>query len=132
MKTLLAGPHTYNKAYKKPIRLVGSQDPESRCVAKRVFQWLVCAEKSLRTLRLWHALAVQPGATNLDKDDLETTGVMVDACKGPWRGTLRVEKTKRHMSVLTGVVIEVYCRGRHDSTIGLITLIYAQREMDDP
>jgi hypothetical protein len=51
-------------------------------LAKQVLAWITCAKRPLTTVELQHALAVEPGNTELDEDNLSQIEDMVTVCAG--------------------------------------------------
>ena len=58
--------------------------PKEQATVKRIFSWLICTRRPLRTVELNHALMIQPGDNELQhtrahcKDVLELCGPIVE------------------------------------------------------
>ncbi|RYP79191.1 hypothetical protein DL771_000169 [Monosporascus sp. 5C6A] len=82
LKTLPRGSGAYNHAYQEAMDRVERQGPSSVEFAKRVLLWITCAKRPLTTSELRHALAVEVGQTEFDKDALPEIEDMVSVCAG--------------------------------------------------
>ena len=58
------------------------QNGDSPELAKQVLSWITCAKRSLTTLELRHALAVEMGESELDETNLPGIEDMVSVCAG--------------------------------------------------
>lgn len=77
-KGLISLDRTYDKAMEK----INSQPPDQCEIARKVLSWITCAERRLSALELIHALAVEPGETSLDEDNLPDLDDVVSVCAG--------------------------------------------------
>ena len=58
------------------------QGPNSAKLAKGVLSWITCAKRQLTTSELQHALAVQAGEPEFNKEDLPQVQDMISVCAG--------------------------------------------------
>ena len=69
-------------------RISTALSPNEQATVKRIFCWLICTRRPLRTVELKHALMIQPGDNELQhtrahcKDVLELCGPIVEKKKG--------------------------------------------------
>jgi hypothetical protein len=70
------------QAYKDAMERIDGQKPGFRLLAKKVLSWITFAKRSLTTSELQHALAVKPGDSELDKENLRYIEDMVSVCAG--------------------------------------------------
>ena len=82
LKKLPAGSEAYDYAYKEAMERIEGQIADSEKLAKDVLSWITCAKRTLTTLELRHALAVEIGASELDEDNLPEIEDMVSVCAG--------------------------------------------------
>ena len=61
---------------------INSQDDDDRVLAFRIFGWIAFARRPLTVLELQHALAVEPGTTALDPDNLCSEDFLGSVCGG--------------------------------------------------
>ncbi|KAF9767936.1 hypothetical protein IL306_014831 [Fusarium sp. DS 682] len=104
LQKLPTGATAYDQAYGKTVRRLSNQQLGFRRLAKRIFLWLTCAERPLATFELRHALAVKAGSSALDKNDLESTSVMIDVCMG----LVKVEEGSGVISLLHYTTLEYF------------------------
>ncbi|KAL8343422.1 hypothetical protein RB598_004658 [Gaeumannomyces tritici] len=71
---------TYEKLYGDTMKRIESSD-QAR-FAKKALKWVVCARRPLTTSELLHALAVNPGDTALDEDNIPEMHGVISACDG--------------------------------------------------
>ncbi|EPE09525.1 ankyrin repeat protein [Ophiostoma piceae UAMH 11346] len=69
-------------AYDDAMRRIQEQGPGFRDLAIQVISWITCAQRPLTTLELQHALAVEPGESDLDPDNFDTVERMISVCVG--------------------------------------------------
>ena len=68
-------------------RITTALSPDEQATVKRIFSWLICTRRPLRTVELEHALLIQPGDNELlhtralYKDVLELCGPIVEKKK---------------------------------------------------
>lgn len=83
LKKLPAGSlEAYGHAYKGAMERIESQSVEQKRLAKRVLLWITGAKRPLTTLELQHAIAVEVGEPELDKENLAHIEDMVSVCAG--------------------------------------------------
>ncbi|KAG7418682.1 Ankyrin repeat domain-containing protein 50 [Fusarium oxysporum f. sp. raphani] len=82
LEKLPTGSDAYYHAYETAMERIMSQLPGHRDLAKRVLSWITCAKRPLTVKELQHALAVEVGTTELNKNALPGTGIMVQVCVG--------------------------------------------------
>ena len=69
-------------------RISTALSPHEQATVKRIFSWLICTRRPLRTVELEHALLIQPGDNDLQhtralyKDVLELCGPIVEKRRG--------------------------------------------------
>ena len=61
---------------------IESQAADSKELAKQVLSWIICAKRPLTTSEIQHALAVEVGDSELDKENLPQVEDMVSVCAG--------------------------------------------------
>ena len=65
-------------------RISTALSPHEQTTVKRIFSWLICTRRPLRTVELEHALLIQPGDNDLQhkralyKDVLELCGPIIE------------------------------------------------------
>lgn len=69
LKTLPTRSKAYNKTYNAAMERIKGQT-DSKELAIQVLSWITCTKRPLTTLELQHALAVEVGKLELDKDYL--------------------------------------------------------------
>ncbi|GAB1213098.1 hypothetical protein ATERTT37_002247 [Aspergillus terreus] len=82
LQVLPTGSDAYDSAYKEAVERIEAQHKEQKALAKRVISWITCAQRRLSTFELQHALAVEPGACELDEDNFSPIELMVSVCAG--------------------------------------------------
>ncbi|KIM74470.1 hypothetical protein PILCRDRAFT_79984, partial [Piloderma croceum F 1598] len=75
-------PEGLNNTYDEVMKRVNSQNDDYRILAQQVLSWVVYAVRPLSVEELQHALAVKPGVTQLDEDDLSDKGTLISICEG--------------------------------------------------
>ncbi len=68
--------------YDEAMHRIYSQPTEDVALAKRVLSWVSCAKRPLKVLELQHALAVEPGAIEIDEEALTEEDLFVSVCAG--------------------------------------------------
>jgi len=68
LEKLSKGSKSLDEAYDETIKRVKAQLPEDSGLAKKVLSWITYAQRPLTTGELCHALAVEPGEEDLDKE----------------------------------------------------------------
>ncbi|KAL7941772.1 hypothetical protein V8C42DRAFT_360491 [Trichoderma barbatum] len=69
-------------AYDEAMERINTQEPSRRDFAKQVLSWITCARRPLKTAELQCALTIEPGDSELDKDDLPRIDDVVAVCAG--------------------------------------------------
>lgn len=82
LENLPKGSDAYDKAYRGALERIFAQGEGSSAMARRILAWILCARRPLSTLELRHALAIEPGDTELDEDNFLETGELLDLCGG--------------------------------------------------
>lgn len=62
------------------MKRIDEQVGDQKCLARKILSWIICASRPLIKSELQHALAVEPGALELDPDNIPR--VMVEVCAG--------------------------------------------------
>ncbi|KAI0856303.1 ankyrin repeat-containing domain protein [Xylaria cubensis] len=71
-----------DKAYDQAWERIVSQKKGHQNLGRRVLCWITCAKRPLTKLELQHALAINVGDTELDKDNLREVDLMTSVCAG--------------------------------------------------
>jgi ankyrin repeat protein len=79
---LSKGSTALDKAYNDALRRIEGQLPGEYERAKQVLSWLAFARRPLTTAELCYALAVEPGTSKLDPDNMPDVEDLVSACAG--------------------------------------------------
>ncbi|KAJ5744091.1 hypothetical protein N7533_008961 [Penicillium manginii] len=82
LKNLPTGSNAYDHAYNEAMVRIQGQHPEARLLAERILAWISCARRPLATSELQHALAVEHGKTELDKENITPINIMLSDCAG--------------------------------------------------
>src|SRR5271154_3810358 len=82
LEKLPKGSEALDYAYMEGMERIEGQSTGFRELAKRVLSWITCAKRPLTTSELRHALAVEIGESELNKDNFEETEDMVSVCAG--------------------------------------------------
>jgi ankyrin repeat protein len=70
------------KAYDKTMRMIQRQDEGYRTLAKHTLSWLAFSDEPLTTSQLQHALAIEPGKTDLDFNNVTNLEIILSSCAG--------------------------------------------------
>ena len=71
-------------SYGRMLKRITALSPDEQATVRRIFFWLICARRPMRTVELEHALLIQPGDIDLQctrapyKDLLELCGPIVE------------------------------------------------------
>jgi hypothetical protein len=79
---LSKGSEALEEAYNSAIERIEGQRRGKMRLARRVLSWITYAQKPLTTGELCHALAVEPGESELDPDNIPDVEDMVSICAG--------------------------------------------------
>jgi hypothetical protein len=82
LKKLPTGSEAYDYAYKDAMERIEGQLADEENLAKQVLSWITCAKRALTTSELEHAIAIEPGELQLDKENLCRVEDMVSVCAG--------------------------------------------------
>ncbi|PNP57730.1 hypothetical protein FNYG_15198 [Fusarium nygamai] len=82
LQALGKGMEGLGTTYDQAMERVEGQEPNSRDLAKRILAWIVHSKRSLSTLELQHALAVQPDTTALNTDFVPKIERLRSLCAG--------------------------------------------------
>lgn len=61
---------------------IGAQEDTDRRLSERVLVWLTYAKKKLSVDELQHAMAVEPGKSNFDPDNITDIESILSVCAG--------------------------------------------------
>ncbi|SCN76846.1 related to ankyrin [Fusarium fujikuroi] len=79
---LPSGSDAYFQAYEAAMERIMSQSPSHQDLAKRVIAWITCALRPLTVEELRHALAVEIGKAQLNRDALPEICIILQVCVG--------------------------------------------------
>ncbi|KLO78830.1 ankyrin [Fusarium fujikuroi] len=79
---LPSGSDAYFQAYEAAMERIMSQSPSHQDLAKRVIAWITCALRPLTVEELRHALAVEIGKAQLNRDALPEISIILQVCVG--------------------------------------------------
>jgi ankyrin repeat protein len=82
LKNLPKGSDAYDSAYHAAMDRIFAQGKGSREKAQKILAWILCAYRPLSTYELLHALAVEPGDTDFDEDNMMETEQLLAICAG--------------------------------------------------
>ncbi|KAJ3951499.1 hypothetical protein N0V92_012088 [Colletotrichum tropicale] len=82
LRKLATGSSAYDSAYEEAMERIEGQLDEQKTLAKDALSWIVCARRPLETLELQHALAVERGTAELDRDNITELEDIVSVCAG--------------------------------------------------
>jgi len=82
LRNLPQGSDTYDLTYHAAMERIFAQGKDSSEMAKKILAWMLCARRPLSTLELLHALAVEPGDTEIDEDNILETEQLLTICAG--------------------------------------------------
>ncbi|KAI5456455.1 nucleoside phosphorylase [Mariannaea sp. PMI_226] len=69
-------------AYDQTMERIETQPGDAPAIAKEVLAWVVCAKRPMHTSELYHALAVNIGNSELDRQNFTQVDIMVSVCAG--------------------------------------------------
>ena len=81
-KALGSLPPELDGIYEQTIERIEGQGKDYSELAKRVLLWVANAYRPLSPVELQHAVAVQPGMTELDGEDLDEQDLLISVCAG--------------------------------------------------
>ncbi|KAI1356915.1 hypothetical protein F5Y01DRAFT_301082 [Xylaria sp. FL0043] len=82
LQTLAIGSNTYDDAYESAMERIRAQPQGQAKRAEQVLSWIVCAKRLLKKQELQHALAVEPGEPELDRENIPEVEDTVSVCAG--------------------------------------------------
>jgi ankyrin repeat protein len=82
LQNLLQGSDAYDVAYHAAMERIFAQGEVAREMAKRILAWILCAHRPLSTLELLHALAIEPGDTEINEDNIMDPEQLLTICAG--------------------------------------------------
>jgi ankyrin repeat protein len=82
IRNLPQGSSAYDVAYHDAMERIFAQGNGLSEMAGKALAWILCARRPLRTLELLHALAVEPGDTEIDEDNILETEQLLTLCAG--------------------------------------------------
>jgi hypothetical protein len=82
LRNLPQGSDAYDVAYHATMERILAQGKGPSEMAKKVLAWILCARRPLRTLELLHALAVEPGDTEIDEENMLEAKQLLNICAG--------------------------------------------------
>jgi hypothetical protein len=82
LETPPTGSNAYDYTYNDAMERIEGQGKDQEGLAKQVLSWITCAMMPLTTMELQHALAIEPGDTELGEDNLVDVKDMVSVCVG--------------------------------------------------
>jgi ankyrin repeat protein len=82
LERLPKGSDALDYAYQEAMERIRGQKPGFQELAKQVLSWITCAKRPLTTLELRHALAVEEGESELDRENLPEIEDIVSVCAG--------------------------------------------------
>ncbi|RYO78730.1 hypothetical protein DL762_008550 [Monosporascus cannonballus] len=82
LENLAKGSKALDEAYDEAIKRIDSQLPEDGALAKSVLSWITYAQRPLTIGELCHALAVEPGEDELDRDNIPDVEDILSVCAG--------------------------------------------------
>lgn len=82
LNQLPSGSGAYDAAYEEVMERISNQAAESANLARRVITWVAYSKRFLSVIELQHALAIEPGESNLDQDNIIPVEDLVSVCDG--------------------------------------------------
>jgi hypothetical protein len=82
LQNLSQGSDAYDEAYNAAMERIFAQGEGSSDMAKKILAWILCAHRPLSILELLHALAVEPGDTEIVEDNILGTELLLTICAG--------------------------------------------------
>ncbi|KAK1251818.1 hypothetical protein MKX07_007297 [Trichoderma sp. CBMAI-0711] len=75
-------PNTLGETYDQAMARIEAQGEALRILAKKVLSWLVHAKRVLSVTELQHAVAIEPGTSELDEEFIPDKEILVSICAG--------------------------------------------------
>jgi ankyrin repeat protein len=82
LQNLPQGSDAYDVAYHAAMERIFAQGEGPSRMARKILAWILCAYRPLNILELLHALAVEPGDTEVDEDNILETEQLLTICAG--------------------------------------------------
>ena len=82
LSKLPTGSEAYDHAYNDAMERIEGQLADEEELAKRALSWITCAKRLLTTSELEHALAIELGELQFDKENLSPIEDIVSVCVG--------------------------------------------------
>jgi hypothetical protein len=82
LRNLPQASDAYDVAYHAAMERIFAQGQDSSRMAKKILAWILCTHRPLSTLELLHALAVEPGDTEIDEDNIMEAEQLLTICAG--------------------------------------------------
>lgn len=82
LQSLPSGSSALYKAHQNAIQRIQGQKSNFQVLAWRALSWITCARRPLTVIELQHALAVEPGDTELGEDNLLDIEETISLCAG--------------------------------------------------
>ena len=81
-EALKSPPNDLSRTYDEAMQRIESQNDDDRQLAERVLYWISYALRPLTVEELQHALAVEPGESKLDEDNIPDEELLTSLCAG--------------------------------------------------
>ncbi|KAI9780621.1 MAG: hypothetical protein M1816_002782, partial [Peltula sp. TS41687] len=75
-------PQELNSTYEEAMERIRGQAEDDRKLAERVLSWIIYAMRPLSVEELQHAVAIEPGMTELEDEDLTDREFLASVCAG--------------------------------------------------
>jgi ankyrin repeat protein len=75
-------PKELDEVYDQAMQRIKNQDENQAALAHKVLYWISCSLRPLTLAEMQHALAVEPGDEDLDKDGIHDKELMISVCAG--------------------------------------------------
>src|SRR5579871_2126325 len=82
LERLSKGSAALEDAYGEAIKRIDGQLDGDRLLARRALSWITCTQRALTTTELCCALAIEPGDTALNNDNVYEVDDVVSVCAG--------------------------------------------------
>ncbi|KAI5927072.1 hypothetical protein F4810DRAFT_707023 [Camillea tinctor] len=82
LDSLRLGPEAYSFAYDNAMERIQNQDEDSRELTSKVLSWVIYAQKPLHIYILRFFLAMGPGDSKFDKENVPSASDVVSVCAG--------------------------------------------------
>jgi GPI inositol-deacylase, winged helix domain len=82
LERLPPGSGAYDAAYEEVMERINSHGFDYSELAKEVISWIVCSRRTLTTMEIQHAIAIEPGESDIDQDNFTPVEHLVCVCAG--------------------------------------------------